>query len=285
MQVPAMAASRCPDGLGEAANGSSFRDAKVLRSSSAFPGLREHSVRGAINGPLSTERRQEVVGAQWAGAMAGDSDDGRRGDVPGGVPGSRGTACATQKGGTGREDMQAATPEVCAADAQSAGAKWAGAQCPAAAGMLAERAAAYGDQRDTTSAETWGKRAKSALHGQASNTAEQCAGAKCAGTPATQSGHRRKLEGGVAPPAKRQRTSSDSLGQSRRGTTELFTTGAAAAMQDAAEQFGAAVAAVYARRPQQIQQQFQMQQQSHQQQQQHGPRPPQPQPQPQSLRS
>ena len=97
-----------------------------------------------------------------------------------------------------------------------------------------------------------------------------------------QSGHRRKLEGGVVPPAKRQRTSSDSFGQSRRGTTELFTTGAAVAMQDAAEQFGAAVAAVYARRPQQIQQQLQMQQQSHQQQQQHGPRPPQPQPQPQT---
>ena len=91
-----MAASRCPDGLGEAANGSSFRNAKVLWSSSGFPGLREHSVRGAINGPLSTKGRQEVVGAQWAGAMAGGSDDGRRGDVPGGVTGSRGTACAAQ---------------------------------------------------------------------------------------------------------------------------------------------------------------------------------------------
>ena len=176
-----MAALRKADGLGEAANGSSFRDAKVLWSSSGFPGLREHSVRGAINGPLSTKGRQEVVGAQWAGAMAGGSDDGRRGDVPGGVTGSRGTACAAQQEGTGREDVQAATPAAWAADAQCAGAKWAGAQCPAAAGMLAERAAACGDQCDITSAEPWGKRATGALHGQASNTTEEWAGANWAG--------------------------------------------------------------------------------------------------------
>ena len=159
---PALPASNGPT-PGEAANGSSFRDAKVLWSSSAFPGLREHSVQGAIYGPLATEKRQVVVGAQWAGARAADSDDGRRGgDVPGGITGSRGTACATQQEGTGHEDVQAANPEVYAADAQCAGAKWAGAQCPAAAGMNAQRRM-DGDQRDITSTEPWGKRAKSAL--------------------------------------------------------------------------------------------------------------------------
>ena len=53
--------------------------------------------------------------------------------------------------------------------------------CRAEQGGREQGGAAYGNQRDITSAEPWGKRAKSAQHGQASNTDEEWAGANWAG--------------------------------------------------------------------------------------------------------